>query len=73
VVTGANRGIGREARRQLAVLAYTVLRTARPEQATAEAAQTVGAEHLRLDVTDPARSRRQPTAKDTISLDLGSG
>jgi NAD(P)-dependent dehydrogenase (short-subunit alcohol dehydrogenase family) len=53
LVTGANRGIGREVCRQLAVLGYTVLLTARPEQAAAEAAQTVGAEPLRPDLTDP--------------------
>ncbi|WP_405730285.1 SDR family NAD(P)-dependent oxidoreductase [Streptomyces sp. NBC_01537] len=43
LVTGANRGIGREVCRQLAALGHTVLPTAR----------TAGAAELVLDVTDP--------------------
>jgi NAD(P)-dependent dehydrogenase (short-subunit alcohol dehydrogenase family) len=43
LVTGANRGIGREVCRQLAALGHTVIATARSETAS-----------LRLDVTDPA-------------------
>ena len=42
LVTGANRGIGREVCRQLAALGHTVIATARSETAP-----------LRLDVTDP--------------------
>jgi NAD(P)-dependent dehydrogenase (short-subunit alcohol dehydrogenase family) len=43
LVTGANRGIGREVCRQLVALGHTVIATARSETAP-----------LRLDVTDPA-------------------
>lgn len=51
LVTGANRGIGREVCRQLAAFGHTVLLTARSEEAAASAAVETGAHPMRLDVT----------------------
>ncbi|GAA1305006.1 SDR family oxidoreductase [Saccharothrix xinjiangensis] len=51
VVTGGNRGIGREVCRQLAALGHDVVLTARdPARAEAVAAE-LGVDHHRLDVT----------------------
>lgn len=54
LVTGANRGIGREVCRQLAARGHTVLLTARDPAAAAAAAEQAGAMPLPLDVTVPA-------------------
>jgi NAD(P)-dependent dehydrogenase (short-subunit alcohol dehydrogenase family) len=56
VVTGANRGIGREVARQLHERGYAVVLTARDLDAASRAARDIGSGILpcRLDVTDPA-------------------
>ncbi|MFI6521909.1 SDR family NAD(P)-dependent oxidoreductase [Spirillospora sp. NPDC050679] len=58
LVTGGNRGIGREVCAQLARQGHTVLLTARSADAAAKAAADVGAHPLRLDVTSPADADR---------------
>jgi len=54
LVTGANRGIGREVARQLASREYDVLASARDHEKAREAAEEIGARPLQLDVSDPA-------------------
>jgi NAD(P)-dependent dehydrogenase (short-subunit alcohol dehydrogenase family) len=53
LVTGANRGIGFEAARQLADAGLDVVLTSRDPGAGAEAAERLGARYEQLDVADP--------------------
>jgi NAD(P)-dependent dehydrogenase (short-subunit alcohol dehydrogenase family) len=72
LVTGANRGIGREVARQLADRDYDVIVTARDQAKAAEAADAVGGRPLALDVSDPASIERAATAvaSDPGALDV---
>ncbi|XVS62647.1 SDR family oxidoreductase [Actinosynnema sp. CA-299493] len=54
VVTGGNRGIGLEVCRQLASLGHVVVLTARDADKARSAAERLGVDHHRLDVTDDA-------------------
>ena len=66
LVTGGNRGIGREVCRQLAASGHTVILTARSGRAAADAARPIAADPLPLDVTDPesvAAAARQVHAR----------
>ncbi len=72
LVSGANRGIGRETARQLAERGYDVIVTARDEEAARAAAGEIGARALQLDVSDPASIERAAAAvaEDPGSLDV---
>jgi NAD(P)-dependent dehydrogenase (short-subunit alcohol dehydrogenase family) len=72
LVSGANRGIGRETARQLAERGYEVIVTARDEEAARAAAGEIGARPLQLDVSDPASIERAAAAvaEDPGSLDV---
>jgi NAD(P)-dependent dehydrogenase (short-subunit alcohol dehydrogenase family) len=58
LVTGANRGLGREVCRQLRDRRYRVILTARDPARGREAAGELGVEFRRLDVSDPASVTR---------------
>jgi NAD(P)-dependent dehydrogenase (short-subunit alcohol dehydrogenase family) len=80
LVTGANRGIGRETARQLAERDYDVIVSARDEAKAREAAEAVGGRPLRLDVSDPASIeqaaaalREDPGALDVLVNNAGVG
>ena len=64
MVTGAGRGIGREAARLLAARGYSVLVTDMNEDAARETAEMLGehAWHLRQDVREPDRHREVAAA-----------
>jgi NAD(P)-dependent dehydrogenase (short-subunit alcohol dehydrogenase family) len=81
LVTGANRGLGREAARQLAERGYEVIVTARDEAKAREAAQAIDAARvLQLDVADSASIDRaaaavrdNPGALDVLVNNAGIG
>ncbi len=86
LVTGANRGIGREVARQLAERGYEVLLSARDEAKAGEAAAEVAAQTgagvspLTLDVADPAsiaaaaqRLEQSPGRLDVLVNNAGIG
>jgi NAD(P)-dependent dehydrogenase (short-subunit alcohol dehydrogenase family) len=72
LVTGANRGIGRETARQLAERGHEVIVSARDEDKAREAAEAIGGRPLQLDVSDPASIERAAAAvaQDPGSLDV---
>jgi NAD(P)-dependent dehydrogenase (short-subunit alcohol dehydrogenase family) len=72
LVTGANRGIGRETARQLRGKGYDVILTARDEAKAGSAAGEVGARPLELDVGDPGSIERAAAAvhEDPGRLDV---
>lgn len=86
LVTGANRGIGREVARQLAERGYEVVLSAREDAKAAQAATEVAAQTggsvsaLTLDVADPAsiasaaeRLRESPGRLDVLVNNAGAG
>jgi NAD(P)-dependent dehydrogenase (short-subunit alcohol dehydrogenase family) len=86
LVTGANRGIGREVSRQLAERGFEVLLSARDDAKAAQAAAEVGAQTggrvsaLALDVSDPAsiaagatRVKESPGRLDVLVNNAGIG
>jgi NAD(P)-dependent dehydrogenase (short-subunit alcohol dehydrogenase family) len=77
LVTGANRGIGRETARQLAQKGYSVILSARDEDKAKSAADELAAEGgevrpLALDVSDPASIERAAAvlSADPAQLDV---
>ena len=74
LVTGANRGIGREVARQLADRGFTVILTARDEAKAREAAKELAGDvrPLALDVSDPQsiEAAAAQVAQDPGELDV---
>ncbi|MBO2450971.1 SDR family NAD(P)-dependent oxidoreductase [Actinomadura barringtoniae] len=68
LVTGANKGIGREIAAQLAERGLTVLLAARNKELGEKAAAELGVRSLVLDVTDPASVRN---AAERIDEEFG--
>ncbi len=72
LVSGGNRGIGRETAGQLAARGYDVMVAARDEQKARAAADEIGGRPLQLDVSDPASIERAAAtlAEGPGSLDV---
>ena len=68
LVTGANRGIGREVARQLAEKDYEVIVSARDEDKAREAAEAVGGRPLALDVSDADSIERAAAQVDRLDV-----
>jgi NAD(P)-dependent dehydrogenase (short-subunit alcohol dehydrogenase family) len=80
LVTGANRGIGRETARQLAERGYDVIVSARNSDKAREASAAVGGRPLELDVSDTgsieraaAELSREPGTLDVLVNNAGVG
>jgi len=80
LVTGANRGIGREVVRQLREKDYRAILTARDEAKGRAVADELGVEFRRLDVSDPAsieelaeEIKRDPGRLDVLVNNAGAG
>jgi NAD(P)-dependent dehydrogenase (short-subunit alcohol dehydrogenase family) len=69
LITGANKGLGREAARRLVEAGHDVWIGARDAAAGTEAAEALGARHVTIDVTDDASVA---AAADTIN-NAGTG
>ena len=67
VVTGANRGIGREVARQLSARGYAVVLTGRDLDATAQVAETIAAE-----TGNPTWAQRLDVTRDADAAALGA-
>src|SRR6266705_1059784 len=70
LVTGGNRGIGREVCRQLAARGHAVVLTARSAGAVAAAARWVGEHHGKLDVLVNNAAITYDTWQRAIDADL---
>jgi NAD(P)-dependent dehydrogenase (short-subunit alcohol dehydrogenase family) len=69
LITGANKGLGRETARRLLEAGHTVYAGARDPERGARAAQELGARFVEIDVTDDACVQR---AADLIAQEQGS-
>ncbi|WP_027345652.1 SDR family NAD(P)-dependent oxidoreductase [Hamadaea tsunoensis] len=72
LVTGGNRGLGREVCRQLAEQGHDVILTARDAEAAAQAGRDLGVRHLRLDVADPASIGAAAAQVDALDVLVNS-
>jgi NAD(P)-dependent dehydrogenase (short-subunit alcohol dehydrogenase family) len=72
LITGANKGLGRETARQLIAAGHTVYAGAREEQRAKEAAAQLGARPLVIDVTseDSVRAAAELVRAETGHLDV---
>jgi len=73
IVTGANRGLGKETSRQLAAMGYRVFVTARSLESARQTVTELNSENLipaQLDITDPASIERLRTLVEQTASQL---
>jgi NAD(P)-dependent dehydrogenase (short-subunit alcohol dehydrogenase family) len=68
LITGANKGLGKETARQLAAAGHTVYASARDQARGRAAADEVGARFVQLDVTDAAAAFAQIQADGGLDV-----
>lgn len=66
LITGASRGLGRALAWQLHQEGWTLLLTARGEDALTETARELGAHHIAGDITDPQHRQRLAKAAEAL-------